>query len=193
MHNSDETEEFSSAGSGTVVESEFLKQKQGAQLTNSEVPQRRFGVTLGAYNLLLAPGLYSEFITQLELSPLPNSGSLMQGLINVRGNIVPVYDISVIVDETSKRSNTALLIGRPEHGAALLTASKPRAIQVSPEQRVLPSSSLPPALDACCDGAYVIDQEHWLSLNHDVLFSTLARSGSFDQLVNNNTISATIQ
>jgi len=135
---------------------------------------RRFGFSVGQINMLVPEGLYCELLTEHQVTPLPNSPEHVIGLINLRGNIVPVYSISKFLSQPKLTPKYAYLIGAPEEGAALLINDKPSLIDltdVSPRPDV--DHSIPEFLSECIGAAYSVNGRLWLSLNHEGLFSRL--------------------
>ncbi|HSS63166.1 MAG TPA: chemotaxis protein CheW [Gammaproteobacteria bacterium] len=55
--------------------------------------QLRYGVRVGALRILLPENSVSEVLDRPEIFPLPNTTSWFDGLINLRGNVVPVFDL----------------------------------------------------------------------------------------------------
>lgn len=53
----------------------------------------RFGVQVGQYHLLIAPQTFSEVVAHTVVYPMPHTPRWFLGLLNQRGNLVPVFDL----------------------------------------------------------------------------------------------------
>jgi hypothetical protein len=53
----------------------------------------RYGFRVGACGFLIGAGVVSEVVLQPTLYPLPMAPQSLAGLLNLRGNIVPVFDL----------------------------------------------------------------------------------------------------
>ena len=135
---------------------------------------RRFGFSISGVNLLIAEATYCELLTEFNASPLPNGPDHTIGLTNLRGNIVPVYSISKLLNLPQNPTGYALLIGQPEVGAALLVDNKPVLVDLTDKEPDFNIYSNTPAfLSECIDASFHFDNTYWLSLNHEQLFTKL--------------------
>ena len=73
-------------------------------------PYTRYGYTVGDYNFLIPESTVSEVIQNPEIYGLPNSPSWIEGLINIRGNIVPVMNIAKLLKDTNRKSPGSILV-----------------------------------------------------------------------------------
>jgi len=125
---------------------------------------------------MLAPhGLFCEYIVDAHISPLPNSPPHVEGLVNIRGNIVPTYSINELLNQQKIHSNFAYLLGPPEDGAALIVSGKPELVDItdhSPTNQY--PENIPDILLSCINAVYTIQGIRWFSIDHERLFSILA-------------------
>lgn len=138
---------------------------------------RAYGFRLGAWNFLLSPGTYSELIAKPHWSPLPNVKSHFAGLLNLRGNVLPVYQLASFIDARAvpvQDAPYALLIGLIGQGAAVLLQDKPLVFDFA--QLVLSDdySAAPKTIAHCVKNTYRHEGEVWFEISHDALFSTMA-------------------
>ena len=82
---------------------------------------------------LIAQNTASEIIEGIEVYPLPNSARCMAGLINLRGNVVPVFDLNVVLNTASAGTKKRLLLvlGEAEHAVGIYIEQLPQAINKS--------------------------------------------------------------
>jgi len=58
--------------------------------------ERRHGFWVGNIGLLLPPDIISEVSEGLAICRLPNASRWLVGMSNLRGNMVPVFDLSIL-------------------------------------------------------------------------------------------------
>ncbi len=141
----------------------------------SSQSKRRFGFVIGGIGLLVPRSLFCEYFVDEHISPLPNAPSHVEGLINVRGNIVPVYSIYNLLERKKTHARFIYLIGTPEDGAALIVDGKPTTVDCSNHTAgYRQPENLPQLLATCIDAGYFVEGKTWLSINHEQLFTKLA-------------------
>ncbi len=134
---------------------------------------KRYGFTIENTHLLAPEGEYCELIPNFNVSLLPNSPKHMLGIINLRGNLVPLYKTSGT--QLPKGTDAyALLIGNPKKGAAVLIYGKPKAISIQEETPTTETKYSSSWLEGCIDTSYQIDGEIWNSINTELFFKKLA-------------------
>ncbi len=137
------------------------------------VVSKRYGFTIENTHLLAPEGEYCELIPNFKVSLLPNAPKHMLGIINLRGNLVPLYKTSGT--QLPKGTDAyALLIGDPKKGAAVLIYGKPRAISIQEETPTTDAKFSSSWLEGCIDASYQIDGETWNSVNTENFFKKLA-------------------
>jgi chemotaxis signal transduction protein len=112
--------------------------------------QLRYGFVLGAIGVLTPADMISEVLDIQRIYTLPNTANWMQGLINLRGNLVPVFDLSKllnITDNTKTQDDTQiqqnmLIIGSGKQAFALIIDGLPQPITA---ERI--ETELPPIAD----------------------------------------------
>jgi chemotaxis signal transduction protein len=138
--------------------------------------QRAYGFSVGGHDYMVSPGVLSELIKSPRWSALPNVPHHFVGLLNVRGSIVPVFNLGCFISGISP-SNSApyvLVIGTLSHAAALVLHDIPQAIDLSRCEQTDDYLSAPKAIAHCIKHSYRCNNRVWLELSHEVLFSTLA-------------------
>lgn len=134
---------------------------------------KHYGFSVDGINFLAPEGLYCELISEFNISQLPNAPKHMMGLINLRGNLIPLYRVSE-TKETKLSTTYAFLMGEPKHGAALLIQEKPRSITIDDSHSTTQTKSTLPWLEGCVDESYRINAETWNKINIENLFKKLA-------------------
>lgn len=130
----------------------------------------RFGFRVGEIGLLVPPGMLSELVEESEIYPLPTTPSWFRGLINLRGSLVPVFDLKKLFEiqgESTEVTNLVVL-NSGEEAVGILIDGLPVTLDATkvPEQ----SPPLPPVLRKYSQTVYVRDQEIWVEFDFDGFF-----------------------
>jgi twitching motility protein PilI len=138
--------------------------------------RRRFGVRIGGAGFLIPSGMASEVVQQPRLFPLPWTVPYLRGLLNVRGNVVPVFDIRPLLQTnpaTTSEPRYALILDSGSNIVGLLTDALPITIICDTADNSA-SNLLPSALAAHVTRSAVSGHEHWFELNHQSCLRALA-------------------
>ncbi len=145
---------------------------------------KRYGFQLCSINFLLEDNILSEIANNLEIYPFPNVPKWVLGLINLHGSLVPVFDLRLRLESTQKAvMNTNLLvIDEGEKAVGIYIDTLPRVLQLDPENTPVTQvpESIPAILTDHVRTAYDMDNEIWLDVNYDSLFSCLTQSLNSD-------------
>ncbi len=140
----------------------------------------RYGFRLANLGLLIAPQTHSEVLEPLAIFPLPNTPSWFLGLCNLRGNIVPVYDLEGVFkmqgDDQEKRY--LMVLGKAEQSVGLLIRGLPQPQMLDMDQVMANQPPLPERLREFAANAYMIDQQVWVEFDHKAFFQSLVEQYS---------------
>lgn len=142
----------------------------------AKVISKHYGFSVDGVNFLAPEGLYCELIYEFNISQLPNAPKHMLGLINLRGNLIPLYQIAETKDSKGSKGsrNYAFLIGEAKKGAAILISGKPHLITIDDHTENIPDNTCLPWLEGCIEASYQIQGETWHRIDSDSLFKKLA-------------------
>lgn len=138
--------------------------------------QRR-GVVMGGYRLLLDGTDVHEVIRYAAPSALPFTSELCDGLMNLRGNLVTIYNLERAVrgrSSESTRHRWILVQQRAPAWVGFALAELPRTVQVEAGGANRPEVPLPDLLRRNLRGAFRGDDGLWLDLNWPALFGELS-------------------
>ncbi len=148
---------------------------EGTQLTASGEARKevraRYGFRVGELGLLINPDTGSEVLAMPAVAALPGAPPGFLGLINLRGSLVPLYELHILLGLGSSREGAdskVLVFGQGEQAVAVLIEGYPRALF-----SLLPLSNLPPlptALRSHVAGGHVQDETVWLEFDHGSFF-----------------------
>lgn len=136
--------------------------------------QRR-GCRIGDVRILVSRETFGELIPREDICALPNVASWCLGLVNIRGNLVPAFDLHVLTGTAgSGKENWLLVLGQGPAAAAVTIDELPSQLLLRPEEHVEDVSDAPAVFAGHVAGAFRHDGELWLELDYQSLFESLA-------------------
>lgn len=148
--------------------------RAGAEQWAVEHQQLRHGVKIGPFSVLLPSDTVSEVVKGSAIYHLPKTASWVKGLLNLRGNLVPVFNLAEHFDATAKASELPqlLAVGKGEQAIALIVDGIPKL--ASTRQPISHSAlTLPDGIRNHVHGAYVEEETMWLELDLPGLVESL--------------------
>lgn len=140
----------------------------------------RHGFKVGEINLLIKKGVISEVIDNMEAYPLPHLPEWMLGLLNIRGDMIPLFDLNIMLGESNlkktrnKKQELALILGQRNEAIAIVLESFP--IVISKQWQSISKPRLDDRLQPYVSRAYLADGEVWLEFDYDECFYNLVKS-----------------
>ncbi|MGE3537011.1 MAG: chemotaxis protein CheW [Candidatus Tectimicrobiota bacterium] len=146
---------------------------RGVGLTRAEGARLRFGVRVGPYHLLIAPDTLSEVVLRPELYPLPNMPHWFLGLLNQRGNVLPVFALHPVLrlSGPAPAQRTVLVFDQGSDAVGMSIDALPQSVRLEQQIRQLPP--LPALLAAHVGAAYSAAKHTWLEFQHAAFFTAL--------------------
>ena len=137
-------------------------------------PKIRYGYRTGSMKFLVPEGTVSELINSTKIYHLPNAPRWVVGLINMHGNVIPVFDVaSYIGDEVSRlQKSNVLAIGSNEAAIGILIDGLPEAIKEN--EIVTGVSAVPDKLEGYVKAGLYSDGYNWYEFEVYKLFELLA-------------------
>ena len=137
----------------------------------------RYGYQIGNFHFVLRESVIPELLINPDIYPMPLSPSWMVGLINVRGNIVPVLDISEkIIGRIGRQDKQhVLLINKSAGAVAILIDFIPEAISID----MSPSDSIAEiaGMEQFTNGAYFSEKGIWYEFDVESYCHDLKKAG----------------
>lgn len=150
-----------------------LRQRYGAPLATA---QEWIGFEVANIKFLVPHTQVSEISEMPPVFRLPNTGRRLLGLVNLHGNLVPVFDLASLVDGTSntKTKTMLLVLGRGDAIAAIVVNGIPNRKRFGTMDRTsLPA--FPESIRDYISNAYAEEEQVWLELDHVRFFEMMAR------------------
>lgn len=140
---------------------------------NEEV---RYGFRIGPLGLLIKAGCGSEVMQLPEIWSLPGAPPWLLGLINLRGNLVPVYELREILSLGGKPDAAkplVLVFDQGDKAVGVVVDDFPKPLTSLYPLPHLPQ--LPTSLSGHVRMGYVQDEMIWLEFDQDSFFEVLTR------------------
>jgi twitching motility protein PilI len=144
-------------------------------MQSDEIKHTRYGVNICQQNLLFDKTILCEAAIKSNIYPIPNVPSWIHGMINLRGNIIPVFKIDEFLSDsetTEVKNNVVLVIGEGNNAVGLSIDALPVSIEIDEEKvtKISSPANTPEIFSECVNAAYDIDDKVWLEIAiHKVL------------------------
>lgn len=138
---------------------------------------QRYGFRIGGCRFVHDLNLSVELMEVPQRYELPNSTAWFSGLVNLRGNLVPVFDLKSLLGGSGPADGRRMLlvIGGGERAAALIIDGTPDHIDIDAGSRIDDPGRVPEILRDHLQGAYQYAGETWYQMNYEGVFETLAQ------------------
>jgi twitching motility protein PilI len=141
--------------------------------------RNRYGFRIGSFGLLIRADVGSEVIRSQAISSLPGSAPWLMGLLNLRGNLIPVFNLRLLLgtgESDQSRNMLILILDKGENAVGMVIDGFPQALLALHTIPHLPQ--LPTVLQEHVSVGYVKDEYIWLEFNHESFFEALTRVGA---------------
>lgn len=131
----------------------------------------RYGARIGSVGFLLPERVPSEVVAGSAIYSIPNTAHWFSGMINLRGNLVPVFDLHRLLGIPTGDDRPLLVLDRGADAVALPTDGLPRTVGAVVRTTQLPP--VPSALEPYLRSAHLEGETIWLDLDLAQLFRAL--------------------
>lgn len=143
---------------------------------NINRPYTRYGYNISDMNFLVPERMVSEIIQSPNIFDLPTSPSWIEGLINVRGNIVPVMNIGKLLKEViDDKTNIILILNSKDNepSIGIIINDLPVSLEVNESKTHAKGSH--ELLEEFIRGGFSQNNLDWLEFNPQDLFQKLSK------------------
>lgn len=147
----------------------------GLDISTHDYMQPRYGFKIKSIGLLIYPDALCEVKKIFVVYPIPKTKRWFQGLVNIRGNLIPVYDLSIMLGTTDvpTQHENLLIIDKGPESVGILIDDIPQQCDTNDWIELSNIPDLPSGLSECVDVAYTQDDSIWLEFNHKKFFSAI--------------------
>lgn len=137
---------------------------------------RRMGFRISNIGLLIAPQTISELTEILQVCPIPYTSVWLLGLINLRGNLVPVFDLYKLLqlEIGDVKKPRLLILGQGEVAGAILIQELPIHLTFTEEDKLSHIPPLPALIQPFTQSGYEKEGQLWFNFDHLGFFESLA-------------------
>ncbi|RFC36828.1 MAG: Chemotaxis signal transduction protein [Candidatus Nitrotoga sp. SPKER] len=149
-----------------------LHRRYGTPLATA---QEWIGFEVANIKFLVPHAQVNEISEMPPVFRLPNTGRSLFGLVNLHGNLVPVFDLASLINGAcNTKSKTMLLVlGRDDAIAAIVVNGIPNRKRFGTSDRTaLPA--FPESIRDYISNAYAEEKQVWLELDHVRFFEMMA-------------------
>lgn len=164
-------------------------ENKAAQLSNADLLQPEpdptepeakvepvFGIRIGSMGFLIATTRFCELLDKIKVNALPNVHPWVSGILNLRGNLVPVFDLRFVLEETGDNKKRRLFaVDRGEKAVALWIESYPEIKNLAAMKQMKKLPKLPDILQRFVISSYEQEGQVWLDIKFEDLFKALGR------------------
>lgn len=135
----------------------------------------RYGFVIENMGFLIAENTLSEVVKNTEIYPIPQTKAWMRGLINLRGNLVPVYDFPLLLGLSNNMTHydNLLVLGKDSHSVGLLIDDIPRSYDLTSWKKLVQIPCHLAGLEDHVVNAYSYDDIIWMDFNHIGYFKSI--------------------
>jgi twitching motility protein PilI len=152
------------------VESGFIKNEPDLKSNNELSSYHAFRI--GDIGILIPQNVISEVAEELPYCRLPNTTSILYGMANLRGNIIPIFDLHVLLgfSSDSHKNRKVLILGRGADAIAVMTSELPVRITITPEHSLKSMPPIPSLIRQYTKNSYQ-NEGIWLDVDNDFYVS----------------------
>ncbi len=136
----------------------------------------RYTFVLGKLAFFLPDEMLSEVVENADYAYLPRMSENVLGLSNIRGDLVPVFDLHNFLNvERDNKEQHLLSIGVGEEAVGVLLDRLPFRVKESECQMIKSAPILPEAIKPFVSQIYKHGEQVILDYQHEALFSSLCQ------------------
>jgi chemotaxis signal transduction protein len=139
-----------------------------------ELPPESFlGIVIGQYHFIVHATCFCEVFVDTPIAALPNAPECLAGLSNIRGVLMPVYQLHSALKFNLPRKLTIFCIGKGDAAIGLLVDELPISLSLSARQRNPHIDCSDPLLLPFINASYLFNQRIWFLVNGKTIAAQL--------------------
>ena len=139
---------------------------------------RHLGFNIGNLGLLIAKQATSELSEVLPICPIPFTAAWVLGLINLRGNLVPVFDLHKLLQLPTKAKDLEkpmlLILEKGPATCAIKIDDLPIHLTFMDRDELTTLPPLPTVIKPYISSGYETEGKLWFNFEHQGFFKSLA-------------------
>ena len=157
---------------------ESLNQKLTATSKLAEKKYRdvvRYVFDINKVGFILPEDTVSELIERPKFTFIPKMPSLVEGLCNVRGTLVPVFNLHKYFNIEKEANHYLLVIGEGENVVGVLLDELPYLLEEEHLQELNNIPQLPRSLESYTSKAFYLGDKILIEYNHEDFYKSLSQ------------------
>lgn len=142
---------------------EFLNDK--SRQMEELPPEAFFGFAIGQYSFLVPANCFCEVFVDTHIAALPNAPTCLVGLSNIRGVLMPVYQLHAGLKVSQPKKMIIFCVGKGDAAIGILIDELPISLSLSANQRLPQAKAAHVLLQPLVKAAYFTNDREWLLLN----------------------------
>lgn len=141
-----------------------------------------FSFGVGHINFVIRSDSFCAVFVETLIASVPNAPSLLLGLSNIRGTLIPVYQLHRVIGAIKPKKNIILCIGKGEQAVGLLIDALPASLMLTVSSQfdnVL--SDEKDLIKKISSSFYLAEQKKWYLIEGEEIAGKLLQLASIEQ------------
>lgn len=153
----------------------FIHPESDKKAADQETVIRRLGFRIGDLGLLIAENTFSELTDYNAICNIPNTSSWFLGLVNLRGNLVPVFELKMLLglERGGEKKRMLLILEQGDAAAGIPIDELPAHQYLNLEDKLHNLPALPSAIQPFIPSGFERNGEMWFNFDHKAFFESL--------------------
>ncbi|RKZ52986.1 MAG: hypothetical protein DRR16_09640 [Candidatus Parabeggiatoa sp. nov. 3] len=139
-----------------------------------QVITRRLGFYVGNLGLLIAQKATCELTEILQICAIPFTATWLLGLINLRGNLLPVFDLHKLLQLEPVEAKKLLILGQGNATGGIVIDNLPIHINFTDTDKLIHLPPLPAIIKPYSTSGYEKNGQLWFNFDHKGFFESIA-------------------
>ena len=150
----------------------------GLDLSHNDYQLPRYGFIVNGIGFMISSEILSEVVKNYTVYPIPNTQPWLKGLVNLRGNLIPVYDLSMLLglSDAPIQQESLLVLDKGQDSVGILIDGLPQPCDITSWTKTMQIPKLPTGLSDFITDAYSADDVIWLGFKHKEFFKSVMNS-----------------
>ncbi len=136
-----------------------------------------YGIKFSSLNLLIDNTASSELLEDSSIYSIPLAAEWIIGVVNIRGDIVPVIDFEKLINGESTnnkiKDSKIIVINKGEDAVGFLLEYLPRPISFTENEKLSDHTSLPEVVEEHVVHAYKRDTSTWACIDFESFLQSI--------------------
>lgn len=132
-----------------------------------------FSFAIGIKNFLVSSSCFCEVMVANTIAALPNAPECLLGLYNVRGVLIPIFQLHTALDAEMPKKLTIFCVGKAEAAIGIVIDALPLSLSLPRREKIPLKESDDPLLNKLVEDSYFSSSKLWHVLDGKKIGSLL--------------------